>query len=378
MGALDMSVRRFGRLVLGTFFDQIETKGLENFPKNDPVLVVANHPNSLIDGALLASYLPRYSKMIAASTLWNHKALTPLLSAAGVIPVFRRHEVGSATCNNQGAFEASTKVLAGHGVLSIFPEGISHDDTGLRPIKKGAARIALSAISNPEAATLKIVPVAITYENKTQFRSRACLHIGEPIDPSEYANQAKDSVTELTQAIRVGLESALAQSHNSNPIYQIWRKANHTPLEREQTMLGGKSLPKSDFRSPSFRKWLSKVSRGTAAPSNWIPWFLSRFAARGHDIDKRATWSIFSALIIFPVYWFVFALAASALASALSDSFAEHARIVGIACFLSGPILGFLAARMWEWRTPTENHAMHISKTGCAGCSDSCALRKGD
>src|SRR5687767_12513645 len=35
------------------------------------------------------------------------------------------------------------KLLAKGGTIAICPEGVSHDEPGLRPIKTGAARIAL-------------------------------------------------------------------------------------------------------------------------------------------------------------------------------------------------------------------------------------------
>jgi len=43
-------------------------------------------------------------------------------------------------------FVAARQLLAKGGTIGICPEGVSHDEPGLRPIKTGAARISLAAV----------------------------------------------------------------------------------------------------------------------------------------------------------------------------------------------------------------------------------------
>src|SRR6185503_6563464 len=68
------------------------------------------------------------------------------------------------------------------GTIGICPEGVSHDEPGLKPIKTGAARISLAAVSTGEVHDLKIVPAGLYYTSKTSFRSDALLYFGDPID----------------------------------------------------------------------------------------------------------------------------------------------------------------------------------------------------
>jgi hypothetical protein len=63
----------------------------------------------------------------------------------------------------------------------IFPEGISHDQPFLAPLRTGAARIALQARDEAGVRDLRIVPVGLTFERKDAPRSRVLVQVGEPI-----------------------------------------------------------------------------------------------------------------------------------------------------------------------------------------------------
>jgi hypothetical protein len=84
--------------------------------------------------------------------------------------------------NAQALAEARRRLAAG-GAVCLFPEGISHDLTQIQPLKTGAARIALEYVDmdgNPEG--LKLIPVGIEYLDKDAFRSAALVRVAEPID----------------------------------------------------------------------------------------------------------------------------------------------------------------------------------------------------
>ena len=179
-------------------------------PGDGPLLVVANHHNSLVDPALVLARLPRAPSFLAKSTLWEMPGLRILLDAAASIPVYRRQDAGADTSRNEETFARCHEVLAAGGAIALFPEGISHDAPRLASLKTGAARIALEAGARFPGLGLRILPVGLVFDAKGKFRSRALLRVGEPFEPrAEQAGFAADPVAAaraLTERIRRALE----------------------------------------------------------------------------------------------------------------------------------------------------------------------------
>nr|WP_281496531.1 lysophospholipid acyltransferase family protein [Pseudohalocynthiibacter sp. F2068] len=224
----DAFLRSLGRITLGSFFRKIEVVGIDRFPVTGPVIVVANHFNSLVDGAIITTFLPRMPRFLAASTVWDFKPIIPLLNAAGAVPVYRRqdgrHEEGSLT----DSFSKATELLAAGGILAIFPEGISHNEPHVLPLKSGAARIALEAEANHGPLGVKIVPVCLTFDAKNKFRSRVLVEIGDLIEvnadhvdrfSSSKSATRTSSAKDLTEQFRRGLESI-------TPMHETWEEAH--------------------------------------------------------------------------------------------------------------------------------------------------------
>ena len=169
------------RFALRIFFRRIEVAGLERVPRRGACIFVLNHPNGLVDPAFLLCYAPRPVSFLAKSPLFKTPVLGYLVRAMDAIPVYRRQDEGEDVSKNRETFERSHALLVRGGTIAICPEGVSHNEPSLRPLKTGAARIALGAASAGAALDLKIVPAGLYYTAKTSFRSSALLYFGEPI-----------------------------------------------------------------------------------------------------------------------------------------------------------------------------------------------------
>ncbi len=177
----------FLRLVTRVFFRSIEVSGLENVPKEGAVVLVGNHPNSLLDPVLISTTCRRRVHFAAKEPLF-HGPLRPFLWIAGSVPVKRRQDqvegaaedaavAGAPTrVDNSAAFDALTAVLKQGEAFGIFPEGISHTRPELAPLKSGAARIVLSA-----GCPVQIVPCGLSYRQRDRMRSRVLVQFGSPI-----------------------------------------------------------------------------------------------------------------------------------------------------------------------------------------------------
>jgi 1-acyl-sn-glycerol-3-phosphate acyltransferase len=170
------------RFALRIYFRRIEVTGLEHVPLNDPVIFVLNHSNALVDPVFLLCLAPRQVSFLAKAPLFRMPVIGYLVNELDSLPVYRRQDEGEDVTKNQETFIAARKLLARGGTIGICPEGVSHDEPGLRPLKTGAARISLAAVSTGEVANLKIIPAGLYYTSKTSFRSDALLYFGNPID----------------------------------------------------------------------------------------------------------------------------------------------------------------------------------------------------
>ena len=199
---------------LRLFFRRIETANAEVVPPGDAVIFVMNHPNGLIDPALVFVALPRKISFLAKSTLFRLPVLSFLLKTVEALPLYRKIDAGEDVSKNQKTFELVRELLKKGGAIAIFPEGVSHNSPKLLPLKTGAARIALGTVSvgkNPASLNLKIVPVGMFYTSKTTFRSEALLHFGEPfavspVELDEDGQPARQAVKELTEKIEAALK----------------------------------------------------------------------------------------------------------------------------------------------------------------------------
>jgi hypothetical protein len=123
-------------------------------------------------------------------------------------------------------------VLVRGGTIAVFPEGASHSDPKLRPLKTGTARIALGAAAAlPPNLILEIVPVGLYYRAKQTFRSVALLHFGTPfsverIDLAPGAEPPPEPVRALTERLEAALRTVTLEAEEVNA-HALVARAQH-------------------------------------------------------------------------------------------------------------------------------------------------------
>lgn len=185
-------------------------------PAGGPAILVANHPNGLLDPLVLCIGVGRPVAFLSKSTLYSNPVARLILNAFSAIPVYRAKEADTA--QNDETFARARRLLLQSGWLALFPEGISHDEPELQPLKTGAARIALQS----RAAGLRVVPVGMFYEDKEVFRTRVSLTFGTPIEvvplPPD-VEPSPEAVRALTVRIGEALSGVLLEADNR----ELWR-----------------------------------------------------------------------------------------------------------------------------------------------------------
>jgi 1-acyl-sn-glycerol-3-phosphate acyltransferase len=234
------------RFALWIYFRHIEVRGRELVPSNRPLIFVANHPNVLLDSLLLASAIPHHRpRFLAKSTLFKRRFCAFLLRQLGAIPVARQQDGGRV--GNQDMLRQACATLHSGGSLVFYPEGGSLAGRRVRPLKSGAARIALRA-AEEGTGDVCIVPVGLTYAAPHLFRSGIEMHFGEPIEVEDFiaadrANRHRAS-NDLTAAIHARLVQ-LTWHLDSPELSQTIEDVNLVYAERLSHQ-----LPANQTRSP--------------------------------------------------------------------------------------------------------------------------------
>lgn len=188
--------RTFIRLVLWLFFG-LRVIGRERLPRRGPYIVAATH-RSWADAFILTAALPLEPRpyFLADKSEVEKTAFRRLVLRlfGGVVPIQRGRRVG-----DESALGAAVRVLAGGGVLGIFPEGVVAAEEGeLLPLQRGVAHIFLRT-------QVPIVPVAISGTKELYLGKTFTVEIGPPFVP-----QAGDGpLPARTAAVTAQIEAAL-------------------------------------------------------------------------------------------------------------------------------------------------------------------------
>ena len=171
-------------------------RGMENFPKHGPALIVINHLGDA-DVVLLAASIPTTVDGMGKIELYEHWFVGPLFRAYGVIWVHRGRP-------DRKAIRAALDGLSQGRLVAIAPEGRQSVVGGLEEGTEGAAFLAM------KSGTL-IVPVGMTgTENENTYghlrkwkRARVTLTVGKPF----YLKEDKDRQTMLCEGTSQIMES---------------------------------------------------------------------------------------------------------------------------------------------------------------------------
>jgi 1-acyl-sn-glycerol-3-phosphate acyltransferase len=214
------------------FYPRIEARGEEHVP-DGPVLFVLNHPNGLLDALVLMQALGRHVSFLAKSTFFANPSGRVLMQAFGALPVYRQRDVGKpggppagATDANEATFAGCRALLRTGQPIALFPEGTTHSNTTMLPLRTGAARIALSAEAEANwQLHLQIVPVGLWYQKKSQFRSSALAVFGQPFGLADFRSRYQEddhaAVDALTEQIDARLDTVVLQAENAEVLAGI-------------------------------------------------------------------------------------------------------------------------------------------------------------
>ncbi len=234
------------------FFKTVQITGSENIPKHGALMIVANHPSMFMDPVMIGLTTGRRVYFLAKGTLFQGKIANYVLPKLGLIPIHRMQDDSLQVGKNAGTFKKCFEHLENSGTILIFPEGTSITQRRLRPLKTGAAKIALGAESrNQDKTELHILVVGLHYEDQHKFNRNLLIQIQPPIDVRKF-NQNASEVNKvaqlLTDEIRNKLEEVVISlpDEESDELIRYFEKLVKQAVISESNQL---NEPYQDFKA---------------------------------------------------------------------------------------------------------------------------------
>lgn len=230
-GRLRRALRFLLRGVLGlvtrVYFRKLVTVA-EPAPDTAGRLFAANHFNGIIDPLLILARARYDASPVAKSTLFKLPVLRSILAIAEAVPVTRRKDQpDKAAGDNDKVFDHVARHLHDGGNILIFPEGVSHDEAHVLPLKSGAARM-LSLARARGARGLTLQAVALDFDARERFRSRAMVTYGPVHQVDSIAAEVGEGdplVHALMARITSDLDRLVVQGESQGELFLIRRIA---------------------------------------------------------------------------------------------------------------------------------------------------------
>ncbi len=209
-----------------------------------PGVIVSNHPNTLMDPLHVISRTPRLSFFLANASLYENPIANWLLQRLYTIPISRPgKDGGERQFDIEDSFAKCYVHLEKGGIIYIAPEGGSHQERRLQPIKTGTARILLGAENrNNFQLGTRIVPVGLNYEHPEDCGSRIFIQVGEAINTSDwkrdYQEDPVEAVQQMTQALTERMQELILCTEDDEQdqlLYRLQSLLQHDePLREDQ------------------------------------------------------------------------------------------------------------------------------------------------
>lgn len=242
-------------IALRWYYRSVSVAGRQRIPDTGPVFLAVNHPNAMVDALVVAWTTKRRVGFTAKSTIFANPLLASFLHSVGAIPLKRVSDMvkldanqptnphaaidmgvstaspnaaavntsastalvaGSTPANaatgildasrNADSFRAISMALAAGNAIVVFPEGKSHSEPQLAPLRTGLARMALQARDGMNVRGIQIIPIGLLFELKEQPRSQVLVQVGAPIHVDSIADDER-AVENLTALVAARLEA---------------------------------------------------------------------------------------------------------------------------------------------------------------------------
>ena len=247
-------VRIYVRFAFWLSHSRITVTGLENIPKDKPIIFAPNHQNALMDPLALVCTNKLQTVWLARADIFKSGTFRFILKFLKIWPVYRIRDGKENLSNNEDIFARVIQLLENRQSVALFPEAAHSGKRQMLPHKKAIPRIALEAEEkNGFQLNLQIVPVGISYGHYWKFNRSLLVQYGKPISIDnfwvDYEINPQKAMLDLRDQIHDKLRLLVVdiQSENYYEEYESMRLlAGKTYAAKK---FGGKNKVLQQFRA---------------------------------------------------------------------------------------------------------------------------------
>ena len=194
-------------------YRKAEVRGEENIPADGPVILAANHCNTLMDALVILRAHKGSTVFGARADMFNNKFIAKLMFFLRILPMVRQRDGLRNVLKNVETQDIIVDTLENDVRFCMFPEGRHRPEKSLLPLGKGIFRAALAANARfGGRKPVYIVPVGIEYGDFFRYRSTSLLTYGKPLNVTEFVKSLNvDTEAQMMEPMRRELVSRMSE-----------------------------------------------------------------------------------------------------------------------------------------------------------------------
>lgn len=240
------------------FYKKVQVTGLENIPKDKPIIFASNHQNAFMDPVLIAVHLTKPTYYLVRADVFKKPLVAKIFDSINMMPVYRERDGVNTKEANLGVFDRCYDILQKNRPIIIFPEGNHGRLKTLRPLKKGFARIAYGAEEkHGKDIDVQIIPVGLNYSDHYNMGAELLINFKKPIRTSDY-------LTETENPVQINALRKKLQQEMSNAIIDIQAKEYYHTIHELMMMFEGELVDSEVSLQKKFNAQKSFISNAEA------------------------------------------------------------------------------------------------------------------
>ncbi|SDE03728.1 1-acyl-sn-glycerol-3-phosphate acyltransferase [Pricia antarctica] len=320
------------------YYGNIKISGLQNVPRNEPVLFLPNHQGALMDVLLIVTDCHRKPFFLTRSDVFERTTLIKFFAFLRMLPIYRIRDGRESLKKNRAIFDQCSQLFGQNHAMVMFPEANHNIKRRVRPLSKGFTRILLNTLKRNPELKIHIIPVGMNYRSNTGFPDKVALNYGMPIVANDYYDEkeTQNTIHTLKDVVSDSLKTLTTHIEDEKKYDATLRKLDALQvdyLNPSETNFAIKNWDASDDKKADLQTpaALKAFFKGIFIVLNLPVIILWRTGIKPkvREPEFMGTFRFGFALLVYPIFYLVL----FAVIAAIWNGFVGMAVIIGLFLF---------------------------------------------